>query len=178
MRGVTSDIILPDNLEFLEVREQHNPDALPWDEIGKANYHHWPAGYDLKTIQQLSQQRLEQDNTFRMIHETTEWLSKQNDKQYPLQIDEFRKEKKAIQASIKQLESLMKLKSEIDVTALPKEVDRWSDDVTKKERFDQWLKNLKQDIYLDQAVKVMNDMISQQNLAKTKQSEEPARKAF
>ena len=178
LRGVTSDIILPDNLEFLEVREQHNPDALPWDEIGKANYNNWPAGYDLKTIQQLSQQRLEQDNTFRMIHETTEWLSKQNDKQYPLQIDEFRKEKKAIQASIRQLETLMKLKTEIDVSALPKELDRWSNDLTKKERFDQWLKNLKQDIYLDQAVKVMNDMISQQNLAKTKQSEEPTKKAF
>ena len=39
------------------------------------------------------------------------------------------------------------------------------------------LKNLQKDIYLDQAVKVVNDMIGQQNLAKGK-PEEPAKKAF
>lgn len=178
LRGVYSDIVLPDNLEYLKVREKDDPDALPWDEIGKANYNNWQPGYDLKTIQSLSNQRLEQDNTFNMIRETTQWLSSQNDKQYSLQIDKYRKEKKAIQASIKQLESLMKLKQEIDVTALPKEVDRWSNDTSKRERFIQWLKSLKQDIYLDQAVKVMNDMISQQNLAKAKKTEEPAKKAF
>jgi carboxyl-terminal processing protease len=178
LRGVYSDIVLPDNLEYLKVREKDDPDALPWDEISKATYNNWQPGYDLKTIQNLSNQRLEQDQTFKMIHETTEWLSKQNDKEYSLSIEKYRKERKAIQASIKQLEGLMKLKQEIDVAALPKEVDRWSDDLTKKERFAQWIKNLKQDIYLNQAVKVVNDMIGQQNLAKTKKAEEATKKAF
>jgi carboxyl-terminal processing protease len=177
LKGVYSDIVLPDNLENLKVREKDDPDALPWDEISKATYNNWQPGYDLKTIQQLSNQRLENDNTFKLIRETTEWLSKENDKQYSLQIEKFRKDKKAIQASIKQLEGLMKLKKEIDVTALPKEENSWADDVAKKEMFKQWLKNLKEDIYLDQAVKVMNDIIGQQNLAKAK-SEEPAKKAF
>lgn len=178
LRGVSSDIVLPDNLEHLKVREKDDPDALPWDEISKATYNNWAPGYDLKTIQNLSNQRLEQDQTFRMIKETTEWLALQNDRQYSLNIDKFRKERKSIQASIKQLEGLLKLKKEIDVAALPKEADRWSDDTAKKERFAQWLKNLKEDIYLDQAVKVMNDMISQQNLAKAKKAEEPVKKAF
>lgn len=178
LRGVSSDIVLPDNLEHLKVREKDDPDALPWDEISKATYNNWAPGYDLKTIQNLSNQRLEQDQTFRMIKETTEWLAQQNDRQYSLNIDKFRKERKSIQASIKQLEGLLKLKKEIDVAALPKEADRWSDDTAKKERFAQWLKNLKEDIYLDQAVKVMNDMISQQNLAKAKKAEEPVKKAF
>lgn len=34
------------------------------------------------------------------------------------------------------------------------------------------------DIYLDQALKVMNDMIGQQNLVKSKTTEEPVKKAF
>jgi carboxyl-terminal processing protease len=178
LKGVYSDIVLPDNLEYLKVREKDDPDALPWDEISKASYNNWQPGYDLRTIQNLSNQRLEQDQTFKMIHETTEWLSQQNDKKYSLNLDKYRKERSAIQASIKQLEGLMKLKQEIDVAALPKEVDRWSDDLSKKERFAQWLKNLKQDIYLNQAVKVVNDMINQQNLAKAKKAEEGTKKAF
>jgi len=37
---------------------------------------------------------------------------------------------------------------------------------------------LRKDIYLDQAVKVMNDMVNQQNLVLGKQKEEEKKKAF
>ena len=77
-------------------------------------------GYDLKTIQQLSNQRLENDLTFKLINENTDWLAKQNDKQYSLQIDKYRKEQKLIRSTIKQIESLMKLKGELNVSALTK----------------------------------------------------------
>lgn len=176
LKGVSSDIVLPDNLEYLKVREKDDPDALPWDEITKATYDNWKPGYDLKTIQQLSNTRLQNDPTFKTIQESTEWLSKQNDKEYSLQIDKYRKDQAAIRATVKQLETLMKLEGTVDVSALPTEENRWPDDKSKQERFQQWLKNLQKDIYLDQAVKVMDDMIGQTNLVKGK-TEDP-KKAF
>jgi carboxyl-terminal processing protease len=171
LRGVNSDIVLPDNLEYLKVREKDDPDALPWDEINKASYSNWSAGYDLKALQQLSSLRLENDPTFRLIRENTDWLAKQNDKQYSLQIDTYRKEQKMIRSTIKQIESLMKLQGENDVTALSTETNRWAEDKNKQDRFSQWLKGLRKDIYLDQAVKVMNDIIGQQNIVKTQKDE-------
>ncbi|HKB44545.1 MAG TPA: carboxy terminal-processing peptidase, partial [Chitinophagaceae bacterium] len=177
LKGVYSDIVLPDNLEYLKVREKDDPDALPWDEISKAPYTNWNAGYDLKTIQQMSNQRLDNTAAFKLIKENTDWLSKQNDKEYSLQIDKYRKEQKTIRATIKQLETLTKLNDELNVTPLANETNRWADDKNKQERFNQWLKSLQKDIYLDQAVKVVNDMIGQQNLAKAKTTEEP-KKAF
>lgn len=178
LKGVSSDIVLPDNLEYLKVREKDDEDALPWDEINKASYSNWQSSFDLKALQQLSQQRLEIDNTFQLIRENTEWLSKQNDKHYSLQIDQYKNEQKAIRSTIKQLETLLKLKGEIDVAALPKEVNRWENDKSKQERFEAWIKSLRKDIYLDQTVKVVNDMINQQNLVKSKTAEEPKKKAF
>ncbi len=178
LKGVYSDIVLPDNLEYLKVREKDDPDALPWDEISKATYSNWKSGYDLKTIQQLSSQRLESDLTFKTIRESTEWLSKQNDKQYSLQIDKYRKEQAAIRATIKQLEGLLKLTTQLDVTALPGEANRWENDKNKQDRFNNWLTSLQKDIYLDQAIKVMNDMIGQLNLVKAKTGEEPVKKPF
>ena len=180
LKGVYSDIVLPDNLEYLKVREKDDPDALPWDEINKASYTNWSAGYDLKTIQQLSNQRLMNDNTFKLIAENTEWLSKQNDKHYSLNLDKYRQEQKMIRTTIKQMELLLKLNStnQIDVSALPAEINRWANDKNKQERFALWLKGLREDIYLDQTVKVMNDMIGQQNLAKAKTTEEQVKKAF
>jgi carboxyl-terminal processing protease len=179
LKGVTSDIILPDNLEYLKVREKDDPDALVWDEVKKASYNNWNPGYDLKTLQQLSNERLANDNTFRFIKEASEWLSGQNDKQYSLQIDKYKKEQAAVRATIKQLESLLKLKGQNDITAIPGDTDKWANDKNKLDRFNQWLKNLEKDIYLDQAVKVMNDMISQQNIVKAKdQEKEPVKKPF
>lgn len=178
LRGVTSDIVLPDQLEHLKVREKDNPDALPWDEINKSPYSAWNAGYDLKTIQQLSNRRLESDPSFKLIKENAEWLAQQNNKQYSLQLEKYRKEQKQIRATFAQNDALMKLKTEINVTALPGETNRWADDKNKQDRFNQWLKNLSKDIYLDQAVKVVNDVINQQNLVRTKLAEETPKKAF
>jgi carboxyl-terminal processing protease len=179
LKGVTSDIVLPDQLEYLKVREKDNPDALPWDEINKSPYSGWNAGYDLKTIQQLSNQRVENDPAFKLIKENTEWLASQNNKQYSLQLEKYRKEQKAIRATLAQNDALMKLKTELNVTPLPGETNRWADDTAKQERFNQWIKNLKKDIYLDQAVKVVNDVINQQNLVKTgKPEEDKPKKAF
>ncbi len=178
LKGVSSDIVLPDNLENLKLREKDDIDALPWDEIKKASYTNWSAGYDLKTIQQLASQRVDNDAAFKLIRESSDWLSKQNDKQYSLQIDKYRKDQKAIRTTIKQLETLMKLKDTLDVSSLAKEANRWDNDKNKKDRFALWIKGLQDDIYLDQTVKVMNDIISQQNLVKAKTKEEPAKKAF
>lgn len=166
MRGVTSDIVIPDNLEYLKLREKDDPDALPWDEIGKASYNQWKPGYDLTTIKQLSNQRVENDPAFKVIQETTEWLSKQNEKPRSLNLEKYKEYQKTIIATSKQLESLLKLKTPLTVSALPKEANRWADDKAKQDRFNNWLKDRQNDIYLDQAVKVVNDIISQQNLAK------------
>lgn len=178
LKGVSSDIVLPDNYEYLKLREKDDEDALPWDEINEAAYSNYQAGFDLKTIRQLASQRVENDTAFRTIRESTEWLSKQNDKTYSLNLEKYREEQKAVRAAIKQMEAVLKLKNELAVKALPKEVNRWAEDKNKQDRFNQWLKNLQKDIYLDQAVKVVNDIINQQNLAKTKSSTEPVKKAF
>ena len=51
-------------------------------------------------------------------------------------------------------------------------------DKDKADRYNQWLKNLKSDIYLDQAIKVVSDIQNQQNLAKGAVKKEKEVKAF
>jgi carboxyl-terminal processing protease len=175
LKGVASDIVLSDKYEQLKLREKDDPDALPWDEISKANYTPWNPGYDVGTIKRLEQDRLANSDVFRTIAENSQWLEKQNDKEHPLQLDKYRQEQKAIQATVKQNETLEKLKDSLDVAFVPRDANMFDYDKGKQERFNNWLKGLTKDIYLDQAVKVMNDMISQKNLAQS--SKQPA-KAF
>ena len=177
LKGVSSDIVLPDNLEYLKVREKDDADALPWDEIKKVDYTAWNPGYNLKTIQHLSELRLKNDPAFNIIQNDAEWLAKQYTLPASLQLDKYRKEQEAINATVDQMDALQKLKNGMNVSALPSEANRWASDKNKQDRFEQWLDYLKTDIYLNQAVKVMDDMISQRNVAQT-QSTEEKKKSF
>ena len=172
LKGVSSDIVLPDNLEYLKVREKDDADALPWDEIKKADYTAWNPGYNLQTIQHLSELRLKNDPAFNIIQNDAAWLAKQYSLPASLQLKKYRKDQEAINATVAQMDALQKLRNEMNVSALPNEANRWADDKNKQQRFEQWLDYLKTDIYLNQAVKVMDDMISQRNIAQAQTSEE------
>ena len=164
LRGVSSDITLPDVLEYSPLREKNNPDALPWDEIQKADYHNWRYSLDLNPIKLASNTRINGNPSFNIIKENAEWLSKKNDNEYTLNYKKYLDEQKEIRNRVKQIDSLNKTPTEIDVEALGDDLKKLQYDEGKTERFKQWIKNLRSDIYLDESVKVVNDMIVQNNL--------------
>jgi carboxyl-terminal processing protease len=167
-KGVYSDIVLPDLYEHVKIREKDDPDALPWDEIQKAEYNPWKLGYDVKTVQTSSNARVNNNKAFNLIKSKTEWLSTQNDKVYSLKIEKFREEKKALTATYKELEALNKLSHTLNINPLHGEENKFDSDKDKSERIKTWMKNLSNDIYLDEAVNIVNDMVIQKNLAANK----------
>ncbi|GAC1600508.1 MAG: carboxy terminal-processing peptidase [Chitinophagaceae bacterium] len=166
LKGVASDIVLPDFYEYYKAREKDDPDALPWDEIQKADFTPWKYSFDAANIRASSQARVNLNPAFNLIKTNTEWLSeKENAKTYSLNIDKYKEEKKKINATNKQLESLNKLTKELTVSALAADAGKFANDKDKEDRFKSWLKNLRNDLYLDETVNVMNDMVSQHNMA-------------
>ncbi|MFN2437666.1 MAG: carboxy terminal-processing peptidase, partial [Chitinophagaceae bacterium] len=178
LRGVTPDVVIPDQYEYLRFRERDNENALPWDEINNATFKVWNGGFDLQTIKNLSNLRISNNPVFQKIKQNTELLSKHNDREYSLQIDKFKNEQKLIRSTVKQIDSLLKLDTELSITYLQEDIDRRSNDKDKNERYNQWLKNLSKDIYLDQAVKVIGDIQNQRNLAKSPLNKEKPLKSF
>ncbi len=164
LRGVSSDITLPDVLEYSPLREKNDPNALPWDEIQKADYRNWRYSLDLGPIKQTSNSRINANPAFNLIKENAKWLSAQNDKSYTLNIKKYLQEQKEIKERVKQIDSLNKLSTELSVEALNDDLKKIEYDEGKTERFKQWIKNLRTDIYLEESVKVINDMIVQNNL--------------
>ena len=169
LKGVVPDIVIPDFYEYLRVREKDNPNALPYDEINKANYTMFQPGFNFQTVENMANTRIANDSVFRLIKMQTDILGRQDDKEYPLELNQFKKEQKITRAAVKKIESLIKLDKGMQVSFLPQDQDRYvSVDKDKTERYKQWLNNLGKDLYVDQAVKVINDMVTQQNLAKAK----------
>ena len=165
LRGVSSDIVLPDNLEDLKIREKDNEDALAWDEIGKVLIQPWVTGYDLNSIQQTHQARMRANSRFQTIRDNATWLSQVREQDYPLDYTRYKELQQRIQQTVKQNDQLSKLTETLQVRSLPGDLERWNNDKPKQDRFKIWLKLLEQDVYLYETLQVMDDMIRLKNTA-------------
>ncbi len=168
LRGVSSDIILPDLYEHYKIREKDQPDALPWDEMPKADFTTWKYAYDINYIRNESVERRKLNPSFSTISDGATWLDKQNDKQYSLNLETYRADQKKIRATAKQIDSAIKLKVPMNIASLPEDTAKYTKDKDKADRYKAWLDSRKTDIYLKEAVNVMDDMISRKNLVYNK----------
>lgn len=159
LKGVESDIVLPTQMAALKLKEKDNEFALKYDEINKANYTPWNSEYDINTLKNMSDSRLQKDSSFQTILKNAAWLADENERSYSLNIDKYKAEKKLVKAKADQIIAAQKLKKPLSVSLLPLELDKYKGDDNKQERLKLWIKGLSEDIYLNQAGQVMDDMI-------------------
>lgn len=169
LKGVTPDIVIPDQFEYLKYREKDNPDALPWDEIQKASYNPSKSWYNGSAVKHMSEERINTNPSFITIKETVAKLEKMNDKVYSLNMAKYRAEQKEIKAAIKKIDDVNKASQlELSLSMLPADEKKLAADNEKLERRKQWVKSLSKDIYLNESIKVMDDMIRQTAIAKAR----------
>jgi carboxyl-terminal processing protease len=160
LRGVTPDVIIPDEYEFLKFREKDSENAMPWDEIQKSDFTKWKTEYNLSEIKAASEQRIKNNQNFSTILNNAKWLGQQNDKTYSLNLEKFKQEQKIIRATVKQTDSLEKALVETAFEGLKADEAKYNNvDKEKGERYKTWLKNLRKDIYVGEATNVVKDMI-------------------
>lgn len=100
--------------------------------------------------------------SFSLIRSNAEWLGKQNDKKYSLNLVKYQEEQKKLRATLKQNDDLSKLKTEMEVETLPSDSNKYDTTANKDkaERYKSWLKYISKDIYVGEAINVLDDMIT------------------
>ena len=161
LKGVTPDIILPDAYDYLKIREKDNPAALPWDEIAKASFNKWESKVDFNKVITEENNAVKTNYAFKFIQSNTAWLAKKNDAPISLNLEKYKAEQKLVRLTVTQNQNLSKLKKELDIKSMEADKDKFvnNPDKSKGDRYIAWLKSLKTDIYIQQTVKVVEDMI-------------------
>ncbi len=165
LKGVTPDIQLPDMYEYLKYRERDNKTALGWDEINKANITSSNLNFD--EVKKLSADRVSKNSSFNIIKTNTLLLDKELDKNYSLNYTGYKAEQKTIKDLNKQIENTMKVRDSLPANYLKADTDKYlntSED--KKANNTQFLKAMTKDIYINEAVKVVADLIKSKALVK------------
>lgn len=166
MKGVVPDVILPDRLEYLKIREKDNTNALNYDEIKKANYTTWTSTASTNPIITQANFDANANPTFKQINNEARTLEKGMDKAYPLDIVTYKKELEEKKNAIKKLEVLYKLPKELKVENLTSNAEDIKKSKENMDRNKQFISRIANDIYIDETVKILDKVISQTNVAK------------
>lgn len=160
--GVPSDIVLPDILESLKIREKDQANALGWDKIKPADYTKWIYDYNFNNVITKSKSRIDTSSAFQAIKRTSDWMAKNDNKPVSLNFQKYKTYQEESQKIMNKDDSVAKLKDPMNVTVPTTDRTKYYEnkDKTKQDFYQKWLTDIKNDIYIDETSKIVYDMIN------------------
>ena len=166
LEGVSSDIVMPDRYAYLKMGERDMENAMPWDKIDAAPYTVWNQN-NFDGIIEKSKKRIAAKEDLKLIDENAKWIDERNKENvYSLNIDKFTAEKKRIEEISKKYKSISKYSNNLKFESLPYEVEAMKVDLSLKEKRQRWHESLTKDIYVEEAINVLDDLQSKETANK------------
>ncbi len=166
LKGVIPDVIIPDRLEFIKFREKDNENALKWDEIAKVPYTPWVSNFSMNAVIADANKSISNNPVFQKIKTNVDWLASNVDKDYSLNIEAFKKDQQKLRSVYQSIDSLYKLDKPLKVENLQADLPNVKKTIENTNRNTDFIKRVSRDIYIDESVKILNNMISRGNTAK------------
>lgn len=159
LKGVASDIVIPDRYEYMQISEDAEESALPWDQIAPLNFKKWSNPFNTDIIRAKSKDRLSAKPQFRLLDDYARYVKNLDDnKTISLNYQEFKNEFERRNAESEKYKSLEDFKNGLKVSSPAYEAEMIKSDTVLMERRKVWHKDLTRDIYLQESVSVLSDM--------------------
>jgi carboxyl-terminal processing protease len=159
LNGVSSDVALPDRYSYIKMGERDIDNAMPWDKIDAADYKVWDKQPNFDLAVENSKRRMEKSEQFKLIEENAKWLKqRQDEKEFSLNIDKFKQEQAQLEEKAKKYKAISNYKNNLKFTSLPYENEMVKNDNLLKEKRDRWHESLSKDVYVEEALNVLDDL--------------------
>ena len=159
LEGVHSDVMLPDRYTYLEIGERDMPNALQYDKVAPADYSVWDNYSNFDIAVNNSKIRVSNNETFKLIDENAKWLKKaQDDNVIYLNFDTYKTDIKNHEEVSKKFKSIRDYSSDFTFVSPNYEETIIISDEDIADKREAWHKNLKKDIYIVEALNILNDL--------------------
>lgn len=159
LEGVHSDIVIPDRYSYISVGERDMDNAMPWTKIDAAEFTVWDKLTNYDQAIKNSKTRLAQNQQIKLIEENAKWISERRENyEYSLNLNEFIAEQKMLEEKSKKYKEINKFNSDLVFNALPHERTKMREDSLFKEKRTRWFESLSKDIYVQEALYVLEDL--------------------
>jgi carboxyl-terminal processing protease len=161
LEGVSSDVVMPDRYAYLKMGERDVENAMPWDKIDAAEYTTWNDNAKFNQAIVNSKMRIAQNGQFKLIEDNAKWIdSRSEENTYSLNIDKFKVAQNSIEEKAKKYKPIFEYKNSLKFNSLPNEIEELNKDAVLKEKRDRWHESLAKDIYVEEALNVLDDLQS------------------
>lgn len=155
LKGVTPDIIIPDAYSEMELGEREQDYYMPWTKIEPVSYTQWTGIKDFDNIVKKEKANIEADPDIQVVREQSKALKKLKDETIiPLKLDDYNKMEKSHREMTKRFDEFSKKENGLAIQSLKTDLASAKSDTSKLARMDAWIKELKRDLYLKEAIKV------------------------
>lgn len=163
LEGVSSDVVMPDRYSYIKIGERDIDNAMAWDKIDSAEYSIWQKQNNFNAAITKSKNRLAQNKQFQLIDENAKWINdRSEEKVYSLKLDKFKQNQTVLETASKKFKSIADYKNELKFSSLPYEIAAMEKDTVLKEKRVRWHENLSKDIYVEEALNVLDDLQGKQ----------------
>ncbi len=159
LKGVESDVVVPDRYSFIDIGERDYENPLPYDKIEKASYKLWQGYEGLNDVITASQKRMDNHEQIVLIEEQAKWIKAQRDKNdFPLNFNDYKKMMEENDALAKKFDTIFDYNNNLSFKSLPSEIESFKTDEALKDKRENWHENLGKDIYVEEAISVLQDL--------------------
>ncbi|KJD31466.1 peptidase S41 [Tamlana nanhaiensis] len=160
LEGVKSDVTVPGRFSYINVGEKDKDNPLPWDEIDPAIYTPWDHYFDYDTTVAKSKARMSNNEQIKLIDENAKWVKNKIDETVvSLNYDEYVKQNEENEAESKQFDAIDDYTSNLKFYSTTYEKSLFETDSTDlKEKRERWHKSLTKDVYIEEALNVLEDL--------------------
>ena len=159
LEGVKSDIMLPSRYSYLELGEKDLDNPLKYDKVPSATYTSWDSYENLNETINNSKKRIGKNNYFKLIDDNAKWLKKsQDDSLVYLNIDAYIADIEKNKKESSKFKPLKDFKTNLTFDSPLYEKQLILNDESLGGKRQTWHKNLKKDMYINEALNVLNEL--------------------
>jgi len=159
LEGVKSDIMLPSRFTYMDLGEKDLNNPLKFDEVKKATYSTWDHYENFNQTISNSKKRIASSNTFKLIDKNAKWLKKsQDDTLIYLNLEAYKKDLEYHKNESLKYKTIRDYTTNLTYTSPLYEQPLLKNDEDLAEKREAWHKNLKKDIYVEEALNVLSEL--------------------
>lgn len=159
LKGVQSDVIIPDNYMYLETGEQEHDYPLPWDQIKGSSFEKNSHSISDKIIKK-SQSRINKNTTFNLIEENAKrWEKQRENSTYALNFSAYTNAKLKEKEEGEKFEKIGKEKIEnFNVSNPGVDIEVIEAEESRKKRNSDWVNSVSKNPYIYEALQIIEDL--------------------
>ncbi len=159
LEGVKSDIVVPDRYMYIGIGERTYDSPMAWDKIDAAEYEEWENYFDYEATIEKSRARMADNEQLKLIDENAKWINDiRENNEFSLKYDDYKARLEANENYAKRFDKITEYQNNLTFESLPYEIALMEQDTVLKEKRGRWHKALSRDVYVDEAINVLQDL--------------------